>query len=164
MLVVNANAAPNKDSCAYCAEANGVESAGAAEIDYNAGSYPDYIAAGFDTGKRQLIHGAYCTHKGIGSREHQVGSNNEYNAQSGHGNTGHQKENAYPEAGNRKINNEHAEVYEITKGYGKRQSQYYPHGRAAVYDYLTYNADHMKSNGHIAEGERGDGADGIGHR
>lgn len=164
VFVEQANALTDKQGGAYRSETHGMESAGAAEVDNNAGGDPDDIAGGLDLRKWQLVNGADRSHKGVRSRQHQVSSDDKHNAEGGDDNAGDEKNYAQPERIYGVVHNEHKKVDKVTEGDGERKSEYDAYGRLFVDHDLTNDAQHMEGDGHIAEGEWGDHAYSVRHR
>lgn len=82
VLIEYSYASSDENSGADGTQSHGMKCACAAEVNNNTCGDPNNIAAGFNLGKRKLVNGAYCAHKGIGSGEHQVCANDQNNAQS----------------------------------------------------------------------------------
>lgn len=153
---------PSYKNCgADSAETHGMKGAGAAQVNDDACGDPYNVAAGFYTGKRELIHGADCSHESVRRGKHQIGSHNEDHAQSGDDNTGNEQHYAKPKCTDREFDEEHAQVDKIAEGDGQGEGKYYLHSWTAVDYYLANDAEHMKGYGHIAKSEGGDRADGV---
>ena len=163
VLIEKTDTLSNEQGCADSTETDGVESSGAAEVYNYAGGDPDDVAGGLDLGEGNFVHGADGSHEGIGGGKHQVGADDEHNAQRGDDYSRNEKYEAQPEGVNGVIHYPHEKVDEITEGYGQRQSEDYAKGGLFVHDDLSDDADNMEGDGDVAEGEGSYHADGIGN-
>ncbi len=161
-LIEYSYASSNKNRGAYSTETHGMKRSGAAEVDNNACGDPDNVTAGFNFGKRKLVYGTDCAHKGVGSGEHQVCANDQNNAQSGNNNAGNKQNNAKPKIRNAEVYDKHAKVNKIAESDCQWKSENNSQGRLTINNYLSDDAKDMKRDGNISKGEWGNAANGVG--